>query len=83
MILAVIWDMALLKPLREAPRLLREQPILSVPIPIVAVRQIPQLFFAALDPGISLVGTDEERPRSDPTTADCCSNGFDNPHCSR
>ena len=74
--------MALPKPLREASRLLREQPILSVPIAIVAVHQIPQLLFAALDLGLSLVGTDEERSQSDATTANCCSNAFDNSHVS-
>ena len=74
--------MALRKPLREAPRLLREQPILSVPVTIVAVLQIPQLFFTAHDPVLSLVGTDEERPQSDATTADRCSNEFDTPHVS-
>lgn len=74
--------MALLKPLREAPWLLREQRILSVSVAIVAVFQIPQLFLATLDPVISLIGADEKRSQSDVTTADCCSNGFDNPHLS-
>ncbi|WP_119817673.1 DUF7847 domain-containing protein [Halalkaliarchaeum desulfuricum] len=49
--------MALLKALREAPRLLREQPILFVPMAIFAVLQTPQLFLETLDPIISLVGS--------------------------
>jgi len=49
--------MALLKALREAPRLLREQPILFVPMAIFAVLQTPQLFLETLDPVLSLVGS--------------------------
>lgn len=49
--------MALLKALREAPQLLREQPILFVPMAIFAVLQTPQLFLETLDPMISLVGS--------------------------
>lgn len=49
--------MALIKSLREAPRLLREQPILFVPMAIFAVLQTPQLFLETLDPMISLVGS--------------------------
>jgi len=49
--------MALLKALREAPRLLREQPILFVPMAIFAVLQTPQLFLETLDPMLSLVGS--------------------------
>ncbi len=49
--------MALLKALREAPRLLREQPILFVPMAIFAVLQTPQLFLEALDPMVSIVGS--------------------------
>ncbi|MDZ5810770.1 hypothetical protein U4E84_05335 [Halorubrum sp. AD140] len=74
--------MALLKPFREAARLRRKQPILSVPIPILAVLQARQLCFAALDPVLSLGGIAEERFQSDATTAACRSNGLDNPHLS-
>lgn len=74
--------MALLKPFREAARLRRKQPILSVPIPIVAVLQTRQLWFAAFDPVLSLVGIAEERFKSDAMTPDCRSNGFDDPHLS-
>ncbi|MWV65518.1 hypothetical protein GRS48_11915 [Halorubrum sp. JWXQ-INN 858] len=49
--------MALLKALREAPRLLREQPILFVPMAIFAVLQTPQLFLETLDPMVSIVGS--------------------------
>ena len=49
--------MAFLKALREAPQLLREQPILFVPMAIFAVLQTPQLFLETLDPMISLVGS--------------------------
>ncbi|WP_418282978.1 hypothetical protein [Halorubrum sp. DTA98] len=49
--------MALLKALREAPRLLREQPILFVPMAIFAILQTPQLFVDTLDPMISIVGS--------------------------
>jgi len=50
-------DMVLVNSLREAPRLLREQPILFVPMAIFAVLQTPQLFIETLDPILSLVGT--------------------------
>lgn len=49
--------MALLEALREAPRLLREQPILFVPMAIFAVLQTPQLFVEALDPMLSIAGS--------------------------
>ena len=74
--------MALRKPLREAPRLLRDQPIPCVSIQIVAVLRSPQLFFAALNPVLSLVKADEERSQSDATAADCCSDAFDDPQFS-
>ncbi|MFC6890712.1 hypothetical protein [Halorubrum trueperi] len=74
--------MALLTALREAPRPLHEQPILSVPMTSVAVLQPSQLFVATLEPVSSLVGTDEESSRSDATTADRCSNEFNIFHLS-
>ncbi|GAB6879211.1 hypothetical protein JCM17823_14850 [Halorubrum gandharaense] len=49
--------MALIKSLRDAPKLLREQPILFVPMAIFAVLQTPQLFLETLDPMISMVGS--------------------------
>ncbi|WP_418284175.1 hypothetical protein [Halorubrum sp. DTA46] len=49
--------MALLEALREAPRLLRKQPILFVPMAIFAVLQTPQLFLETIDPVLSLVGS--------------------------
>lgn len=60
--------MALLEVLREAPWPLREQSTLFVPVTTFSS------FFRAL------VGTDGEPSRSGATTADHCSNGFDNPH---
>jgi hypothetical protein len=74
--------MALHKPLREAPRLLREQLLRSVPMTVATVLQIPQLFLEILAPAISLVGADGNSSRSNPTTADRCSKGFDNSHLS-
>ena len=73
--------MALHNPLREAPRLLCEQLLRSVPMTVATVLQIPQLFLEILAPAISLVGV-EGNPSRSKSTADCCSNRFDNPHLS-
>lgn len=49
--------MTLLKALREAPWLCREQPILFVPMAVFAVLRTPQLFLEMFDPMISIAGS--------------------------
>ena len=49
--------MAVLKSLRTALHLIREQPILFVPMGIFALFQIPQLFFQSVDPVLSIVAS--------------------------
>ncbi|SNR39101.1 DUF7847 domain-containing protein [Halorubrum vacuolatum] len=49
--------MALRQALRATPRLLRDQPILFVPMAIFGVLQLPQLFTETLEPSLSIVAS--------------------------
>lgn len=49
--------MALTKSLRRAPGLLREQPVLFVPMAVFALLQIPQLYLETLDPLVSMAAS--------------------------
>lgn len=47
--------MAVIAPLRRVPEVLREQPVLFVPIALFALLQIPQMYIEVLEPTLSLI----------------------------
>lgn len=72
--------MALLEALREAPRFLGEQPILIVPMAILAIHRTLQLLSVKLDSSISIAGIDEPSFRSNSPMIEHGSDTLDSPH---